>query len=104
MRIDFECSGGFANLHLKYHGDTHALPQEVREEFLRLIEDSEVFDIQPNQVTAKTAGPPDVFVYQLSLSEPGRKQSLSFNDVTAPPKLHPLLALLRQLALNQKLN
>jgi hypothetical protein len=102
MRIDFECSGGFANLRLTYHVDTDELPQEFAEEILRLVESSGFFDIQPSEVAPTSAGPPDVFFYRLSLSQGSRKQSLSCNDVTAPAALHPLLALLRKLALNQK--
>lgn len=102
MRIDFECSGGFANLRLTYHANTDELPQELAEEILRLVEISRFFDIQPSGVTSTSAGPPDVFSYQISLSEGNRKQSLSCNDVTAPATLHPLLALLRQIALDQR--
>jgi hypothetical protein len=102
MRIDFECSGGFANLRLSYHADTDELPQELAEEILRLVESSGFFDIQPSEVDPTSAGPPDVFSYRVSLSEGKRKKSLSFNDVTASAKLHPLLALLRKLALDQK--
>jgi hypothetical protein len=102
MHIDFECSGGYANLKLTYRVDTDSLPQELGEEILRLIEDANGFDIQPDTVAPKSAGPPDVFVYRLSLSDGKRKQSLSCNDVTAPANLRPLLALFRKLALDQR--
>ena len=102
MRIDFECSGGFANLQLTYHGDTDALPQAQAEELLQLVESSGVFDLQQGDVMPTTSGPPDVFSYQLSLSGGVRQKTVSFNDVTAPAPLHPLLALLRKLALDQK--
>jgi hypothetical protein len=101
MRIDFECSGGFANLRLTYHVDTNDLPQELAQEILKLVESSRFFDIQPSEVAPALTGPPDVFFYRLSLSEGSKKQSLACNDVTAPATLHPLLALLRKLALKQ---
>lgn len=102
MHIDFECSGGFANLQLTYHADTNEMPQELAEEILGLVESSEVFNIQAGTITPTSTGPPDVFFYRFSLSEGSRTQSLSFNDVTAPTTLQPLLALLRKLALNQR--
>ena len=103
MRIDFECSGGYANLRLTYHVDTDELPQELAEELLRLVKSSGIFDLQQQSEVAPTStGPPDVFFYKLSLYKGNRRKSLSFNDVTAPASLHPLLALLRKLALEQR--
>jgi hypothetical protein len=103
MRIDFECSGGFANLQLAYHADTDALPQDKAEELLKLVKSSGVFDIEQGNIpSASMSGPPDVFSYHVSLSEGGRQKTLSFNDVTAPDSLQPFLALLRKLALEQK--
>lgn len=102
MHIKFERSGGFAGLLLTYQADTDELPQEVAEELLRLVESSGVFELQPDEVAPAASGPPDVFFYQLSLSEGSRKKSLSFNDVTAPATLRPLLGYLQKLALDQK--
>jgi hypothetical protein len=102
MRIDFECSGGYVPLHLTYHADTDDLPQVLAEELLELVESSGVFDLQPSEVAPTSTGPPDVILYQLSVSDGGRKTSLSVNDVTAPAELRPLLGRLRQLALEQR--
>ncbi|SRR6266498_2805587 len=103
MHIDFKGSGGLANLQLAYHADTDRLPPAEAEELLKLVERSKVFDLQQSDLTpAPHGGPPDVFSYQLSLSEGDRQKSLTFNDVTAPASLQPLLSLLRKLALEQK--
>lgn len=102
MQIDFESSGGYANLRLTYRGNTDELPQELAEELLRLVENSSVFQLQQSEVAPKSAGPPDVFFYRLSLHEGSRQISLSFNDFTAPVSLRPLLARLRQLAIEQR--
>ena len=103
MRIDFECSGGFANLRLAYHADTAELPPELADELLSLVLNSGVFELKQSEVEPKPkGGPPDVFFYRLTLSEGGKTKSLLFNDVTAPMSLHPLLALLRKLALDQR--
>ncbi len=102
MRINFECSGGYANLQLKYHVNTDELSQELAEELLGLVERSGVFDLQPYEVAPKSAGPPDVFFYRLTLYEGDKKKSLSLNDVTAPASLRPLLSFLQELALKQR--
>ncbi len=102
MHIEFERSGGFAGFLLKYQADTDELPKEVAEEILRLVESSGVFDLQPDEVAPESSGPPDVFFYQLLLSEGSRKKSLSFNDITTPATLRPLLGYLQKLALDQR--
>jgi hypothetical protein len=102
MRIDFECSGGFANLQLTFSVDTDGLPPQLAEELLRLIDDSGVFNIQPDKVAPESHGPPDALLYRLSLSGSGRTQSLAMNDVTVPVTLRPLLTFLQTLAWEQK--
>ena len=103
MRIEFECSGGFANLQLKYHINTDTLPQEQAVELLKLVEDSGFFDLQQSDIApTASGGSPDMFSYRLSLSEGIRQTTLTFNDVTAPNSLHPLLGVLRKLAIEQK--
>ena len=87
---------------MTYHADTNELPQALAEEILRLVESSGFFNIQPSDLAPASPGPPDVFFYRLSISEGSRKQSLSCSDVTAPATLHPLLALFRKLALDQR--
>lgn len=103
MRIEFASSGGFANLPLNYQVETNDLPKEQAEELLALVKNSGVFDIPVNEIPPRTSGgPPDVISYRLSLSEGNRQKTLSFNDVTAPASLRPLLTLLRKLALEQR--
>lgn len=99
MHIDFKCSGGFANLRLRYHADTDNLPKELSEELIMLVESSGIFNIQQNEIAQTGTGPPDVFFYHLSISDGSRRLSLTFNDVTAPESIHPLLSRLRKLAL-----
>ena len=102
MRIDYECSGGYANIRLEYHTNTDELPQELANELLSLVETSKVFDLQQNEVAPGSEGPPDVFFYRLSLYEGTLKKSLYLNDVTAPATLQPLLARLQELAWEQR--
>jgi hypothetical protein len=103
MRIDFERSGGFANLMLTCHLNTDGMPKDQAEELMKLVDSSGVFDLQQSDVTpAAGGGPPDVFLYRLSLSDGSRQKTLSFNDVIAPVSLRPLLVLLQKLALDEK--
>lgn len=98
MRIDFQCSGGYVNLQLRYHVDTVELPPELAKELIELVESCGVFDFEQGPTSA---GFPDAISYKLSVFQGGRTKSLSVNDVTAGI-LHPLLARLRQLALEER--
>ncbi len=76
MRIDFEFSGGYANLRYGYHANTDELPEDVARELLSLVESSGIFKIQQSEVAPTSAGPPDVFFYRLSLYDAKRRISL----------------------------
>jgi hypothetical protein len=102
MRIDFECTGGFANLRLKLNVHTDELPQELADEIKALVKASGYFEIHPGDAAPAAHGPPDVFHYRISLSEGSRKQALSCNDVSAPNSLLPLLAKFRELAIDRR--
>ena len=103
MHIDFATSGGFANLPGEYRVDTNTLPEEQAKELTRLIESSGVFDLQQDDANPSvTVGRADVISYRLSLSKGDRQITLWLNDVTAPAAVRPLLAFLRNLAIEQK--
>ena len=98
MHIEYESSGGYANITLVYHANTDELPPEVASNLLRLIESSRVFELQQSDIASSKLGPPDVLSYKLTLHEEDKEKSLSFNDITAPKELRPLLTLLQDLA------
>lgn len=100
MRIDFKCSGGFANLRLNYLAETDDIPTELAQELQGLVTQANFFDIEANQAT-RGFSPPDVFSYQIYLSDGGKQKVLNCNDVTAPKSLRPLLKRLRKLAMEQ---
>jgi hypothetical protein len=102
LHIHYECSGGYANLRLTLAVDTDDLPPQLAQELLGLVKASGVFTIKPSEVAPASHGPPDVFLYQLSLSDAKGSQSLVLNDVTVPVTLRPLLTFLQQLALEQQ--
>lgn len=103
MKIHYKGSGGIINLQLEYHADTDELDQDLAEDLLDLVESANAFEIQPSDIAPTSDGPPDVFYYELQLSDPGRQISLTCNDVTAPVELRPLLARLQELAMEQRL-
>lgn len=98
MHVDFESSGGYANIKLKYHGNTDELPEETANKLIQLVESSGIFDLKENEIIPSISGPPDVLYYKLTIYEGNKRISLSFNDVTAPGSLRPLLSFLRKLA------
>lgn len=101
MRIDYECSGGFANLRLAYRANSDELTKKLADKLLKLVEDSGIFDLQESDVAQKSTIPSDVLLYRISVSESGRIKSLFFTDVTAPEKVRPLLVFLQELSLKQ---
>jgi hypothetical protein len=101
MHIDFESSGGYANIKLTYYGNTNTLPEEIANKLIQLVESSKIFDLKEKEVTPSLPGPPDVLHYKLTIHEGNRRISLSFNDITVPDSLLPLITLLQELAWDQ---
>jgi hypothetical protein len=101
MKINFECEGGFIHLPLKYQVNTDALPTEIKQKLISLVDSSDIFNLNHDALESKSHGPPDVVRYRLDLSDTGRSQSLVVDDATASPALRPLLSFLRNLALKQ---
>ena len=103
MQIDFASSGGVANIELTYRADTGTMPESQAKELERLIESSDVFEIQQEDTNTNTAiGRADLISYRLTVSDGKRQNTLWMNDVTAPASVRPLLGFLRKLAIEQK--
>ena len=101
MQINFESSGGYANLQLIYRADIQELQPEVAEEISRLLLESGFFDLPEGDLGSSSSGIPDMISYSLSVSEGGRTKTLSVNEATAGP-LRTLLERLRQLAIEER--
>ena len=102
MIIDFECSGGYANLRLHYRANVEELPPEVAADLRQLIERTGIMGLKPAELAPKSPGPPDALRYRITISQAGAVQSLEMSDITAPSALRPLLARLQELAVEQK--
>jgi hypothetical protein len=93
MRINFERSGGFANISLKAEIDPAELPPERAKELKRLVEKAHFFD-QP----ASSAPPsmPDQFQYEVTIEDDGRSHTISTSDDAASDDLKLLFDFLGQ--------
>jgi hypothetical protein len=108
MRIDFECSGGYAGLRLSYTVDTNTIESELAAELEGAVKRSGMFNNSGAQDESTIrlseeprGGPPDVMTYRLIVDDEGRRSSATLTDVTAPTSLRPLLSRLRKLAIEK---
>lgn len=102
MRIDFESSGGFANLQLRYSVDTAELPSELARELTDLVRRSGFFSMESPPDSGGIPGLRDVFSYRLAIADGTQQKSITCNDMTALVPLRPLLSRLRKLALEHR--
>lgn len=102
MYIEYESSGGFANLRLAYHADTDSLPPAVAKELIALIHASGAIKLKQQDIASHAPGPPDMLNYRLVLQNGNQITTLIFDDVTAPESLRPVLVRLQALALDQR--
>ena len=90
MKIIFRQSGGFAGLLKGAELDAQTLEPSQAAELERLLK-------QDAGGGAKAAGKErDLYEYEITLEEGGRKRTLHFNDSQVPDALRPLLKLLKQ--------
>jgi hypothetical protein len=102
MRIEYSRSGGFANIELASHLNTDDLPQEEAAELRKLVDNSGVFELEQKDFPPAKRGAADVFSYRLTVAEGNKQKTLSFNDMTAPASLRPLLTRLEKFAMDEK--
>lgn len=102
MIIEYECSGGYANLRLRYRANVEELPPEVAADLRQLVERTGIMSMKATELAPKSPGPPDVLRYRITISHAGALQSLEMSDITVPPGLRPLLVRLQELAVKQK--
>ncbi|MHC4732676.1 MAG: protealysin inhibitor emfourin [Planctomycetota bacterium] len=107
MHIEFEFSGGYGGLFaakpLGYRVETDDLPDELRDKLLALIRDSGVLELKPAQEAGGPGPQRDVFTYSLTIGGGAAARSFTFDDASASPAVRPLLSLLRELAVEQRM-
>jgi hypothetical protein len=87
IRIELQRSGGFGGLSLRHALDTADLGADAQRDIAALVEAAA-------QAPRPAATPPavrDAMRYDLTISQGGRVQLLSFSDVTMPPEVRPLV-------------
>jgi hypothetical protein len=102
LYIDYQCSGGYGGLRFTFQGETDALPVTEATTLLELIKAANVFDLSPEQISQKSRPIPDDFTCRLTLSKPGKKKTLSFNEQGVPENLRRLSVHLRKLAIKKQ--
>ena len=106
MRIDFQFSGGYGGLFAKHPlalcMNADDLAEDERRELLSLVESSGLLETEPAPAGSRPGPQRDVFTYRLSIREGDMVKSFAFDDSTVPASAHPLLAFLRQLAIDRQ--
>lgn len=94
MRIDFEQSGGFANVAFRLNLDLETVSAEDATQLRELVAASGILDGEP----AETKGGGGALAYRLRVSDGPRTGSWSGTDATLPEALAPLVDRLGELA------
>lgn len=94
--IAFSASGGVTGVRLRWEGDTADLGAAGRE-LDALIADADLAAAPAAPAGRRTR--PDVTSYRLRVDEGDRTVDANFDDLTAPPRVRPLLRRLQSLAL-----
>jgi hypothetical protein len=94
MKVRFRQTGGFGGLVLGCDLDTATMPRDEANELLRLVQQANI------QEVAQRRNPRgrDLLVYELVLEENGRRIKASFDSMTTPPQVEPLVQFLAQRA------
>ncbi len=106
MLIGFQFSGGYGGLFAKQPLsiciDTDNITVEERNELLTLLKSSGLLDTKLTSTAMKSTRHRDVFTYRLTIREQEMEMTFSFDDTTVPVATRPLLAFLKQLAIEKK--
>jgi len=101
-RIKFERTGGFAGIRFAADFELDDLPEDQAHQIHELLDEMDFeklpASIQGNQQIA------DGFQYSVTVITEKREQTVTTNDTSVPPKMEPLLEILKQIAIQQARN
>jgi hypothetical protein len=100
MHLEYSSSGGFGGLRLSTSVDTATLGGPAGAELAALVEQAGVWEL-PAQSPARSRAA-DATVHRLVVRDQGRSRELTFDDLTAPAPVRPLLERLRSIALERR--
>jgi len=98
MQIFFERSGGFMGLRLETAVDTAELAAEEAQEWERVLDVAEFFDLPSNLAAQSEA---DRLIYKIKVVTIEQEHTAMFTDEDAPQELQPFLHKLTLLARQQ---
>jgi hypothetical protein len=99
MKIHFERTGGFANIHFSGDFDLDSLPEEIAKPLKTLLEQVG-FNSLPEQLPGSSAIP-DQFNYSITVTTPSGQHTVVTGDQSAPEALRLLLQKLTELTRSQ---
>ena len=104
MQLGFEMTGGYSGVFaakpLSYRVAVDDLPEPERGRLRQSVDASGLLQAAPVE-----PGPPprpDVMTYTLTITAEGRTRRFTFDDMTAPPAVRPLLEELQRRAIAQR--
>ncbi len=91
MKIKFRQSGGYAGLRMGCEMDTDSLPPQEADRLTALVETSGI-----RQATSqRTPNAADLFNYEFTIETREGTHQVSFDDMSLPERVRPLLDYLR---------
>lgn len=94
MKVRFRQTGGFGGLVLGCDLDTATIARDEAGELLRLIEQANVRSVGERSHPRGR----DLLVYEIVLEENSKRIRASFDNMTTPPQVEPLVRFLAQRA------
>jgi hypothetical protein len=94
MKIKFRQSGGYAGLRMGCELDTNLLSPEEATKLQSLVEQSDIFQTKSDR-SENTA---DLIDYEITIETKAAKRQVTFDDLTLPEKILPLLDYLQSQA------
>jgi hypothetical protein len=92
MKVRFRQTGGFGGLVLGCDLDIATMPRDEAKQLLRLVQQANVQQVGDR----KHPRGRDLLVYEIVLEEKGKRIKASFDSMTTPPSVEPLLRFLAQ--------
>lgn len=86
--ITFERTGGVIGNEFHLDLDLETLPEEEAQRLIKLIEQSDFFNLPENLAGRAT---PDEFQYLITVDNGGSRHSVRSTDTTVPESLRPLI-------------
>jgi hypothetical protein len=94
MKVRYRQTGGFAGLSLGADLDTDKMPTSEAEELVRLVKQAALDKVGDK----KSSGGRDLTNYEIIVDDSGRTIKGSFDDMTIPSNVQPLLDFLNRRA------